>query len=174
MYYVILIFGSWNFICGAECKVAKTKLDEIFIKKFNIRVFFQTYKTYAAAARKWAEVREDFRTCCDSCLHIVCSNKKSFTVRARCLHSLCRIDVSAMSHRPRRRKPLYAFSSSLVIALQGSSGAVTLTRSIAPSESRRSRRGLELFVVYVESGARAKSRIVRKNENKLPGWVGSK
>lgn len=93
MYYVILIFGSWNFTCGAECKVAKTKLDEIFIKKFNIRIFFQTYKTYAAVARKWAEVRGSFRTRCDGCLHIVRSNKKSFTVRTRCLHSLCRIDV---------------------------------------------------------------------------------
>lgn len=61
MYYVILIFRSWNFICGAECKVAKIKkLDEIFIKKFNIRIFSKLHETYAAVAD--GSPGEDIRT----------------------------------------------------------------------------------------------------------------
>lgn len=132
--YVILIFRSWNFVCGTECKVAKIKLNEIFIKKFNIRVFFKLQNICRGSGR----VGEDFRI--GSCKQLPTHRSlewKIFAVRT-CSWSFCRIDAISRDGRivRDRRKPLYAFSSSLVIALRNSSEPVTLTRSIVPSESR--------------------------------------
>jgi len=85
--------GHETLYAEQSAKLLKQNSMKYLLKSLTSEFFFQTYKTYAAVARKWAEMREDFRTRCNSCLHIVCSNKKSFTVRTQCLHSLCRIDV---------------------------------------------------------------------------------